>query len=55
VQKQKYVYVYIYAITRFVTMWSGAWMVKDLWYGHGGDGSNPIIDILWTWLKLVML
>jgi len=36
--------------TRFVTTWSGGWMVKDLPYGYGGEGSNFIIDIIWMWL-----
>jgi hypothetical protein len=37
--------VYIYVITKFVITKNDGQVVKDLPYGHGGEGSNPIFDI----------
>jgi hypothetical protein len=33
-------------------MWSDGWIVKDLSYGKGIEGSNLFFDILWMRLKL---
>jgi hypothetical protein len=42
--------VYIYVIIKFVTMWNDGQIVKDLSYGHGEEGSNFILGIIWMWL-----
>ncbi len=47
--------VYICVIIKFVTMRSGSQVVKILSYGHGGEGSNFIFDILLLRLKLIVL
>lgn len=50
---KKHACVCIYVIALFVTIWSGGWMVKDLF--NGGEGSNFTCTLGLMWLKLVML
>lgn len=40
-----------FGIVIYITTQSGGWMVKALGFDKEGEGSNPILIMLWSWYQ----
>jgi hypothetical protein len=46
---QKSVFIYFFIAKFYITTWNGGWMVKVSGCGQRYEGSNPTLNILWSW------